>query len=372
VRQALGMVVARDVMAPGDVPGFDRAAFDGYAVRLGTERGAVLRMSGEVFPGVPAGDGPGEGEVWVISTGAEVPAGCGVVVAEEMEVRDGGEVVCGVAVDEGNVRRRGGVFGAGEMLLPAGTRVSAGDVAVLCSAGVSRLEVVRKPGVFHITTGSEVVPVEHAAGVGLVHDVNGPMLGALLYRMDVPVRGYGHALDDVEALRAALEQGGENDLILVSGGSSGGGRDTTRAALEAEGFDVLVHGIALKPGRPMMLGRRGEQWVMGIPGSPLSHYVVFHLFVRRALELLSGKRPWAPFYAVFSGGRMRGDARRETFHPAFASMDGGRISVEVAEWVDASDVSSLRAVNCLVRLGAGAEAPKVCDLVEVVPCGDIP
>lgn len=372
VRSGLGMVLGRDVMAPGDVPGFDRAATDGYVARLGTGGGVELRVGGvELFPGVPAGEGPGEGEVWRIATGAEVPEGCGVV-ADDAVGLGGGVAVLEGAVDGGLVRRRGGVFRAGELLLRGGTRLSAGDVAALCSAGVSRLEVVRKPSVFHITTGSEVVPVEHEAGVGLVHDVNGPMLGALFYRMDVPVRGYGHAVDEVDALRAALEEGGADDLVVVSGGSSGGGKDTTRMALEAEGYEVLVHGVGLKPGRPLMLARRGRQWAMGLPGNPVSHFVVFHLFVRRVLELMAGRRPWAPFYAVYAGGRMRGDARRETFHPAFAVMDGGRVSVEVAECADAGDVSSLRAVNCLVRMGAGAAEPGVSDLVEVVPCGDIP
>jgi molybdopterin molybdotransferase len=293
--EALHRVLARDVKARDDIPGFARTTVDGYAVRAADTTGAgeaipaLLRFTGEV----PMGRGaalsllPGEGIA--IPTGAMLPAGADAAVMIEHTERIGDELLVKRPVAPGeNVILAGEDFTEGATLLPRGRLLSPRDVGILAAAGWERVPVCRRPVVGIISTGNELIPVGGTPGPGQVRDANGPMCAAFARELGCRPRLYGITRDDRDALGRALERAtGECDAILLSGGSSKDVRDMA-AGVIAEKGEVLVHGIGIAPGKPTILGRVGGRPVIGLPGHPASAYVILHALAGPLLAAMSG------------------------------------------------------------------------------------
>jgi len=276
IADADGRVLARDVIAADDVPAFDRAAMDGYAVVAAGTSGAAagtprpLSCVGRLFTGETTTRVVGRGECLEIATGAPMPAGADAVVIVEDTTRSGDRVSIRAGVTAGqNVGRRGADLRRGALVVLAGRLLGPSQVGAIAATGTTTVDVFAKPRVAVFSTGNEVVEPGRALGPGQVHDVNRFTVSAVVARHGcVPVPGMAIG-DTVPALSAALDRALEHDVVILSGGSSVGDRDLILDVLRARG-EVLFHGVAVKPGKPTGFAHVGHTPVFALPGYPAS------------------------------------------------------------------------------------------------------
>ena len=295
-----GRVAARLVTATEDVPAFDRAAMDGYAVVADDTTGATpeaprsLRLVGGVFTGDVPGRAMGAGECMEVATGAPLPAGANAVVMVEEIRRSGDRVEIGVSARPGqNIGRRGADLIAGRAVVSAGDLLTPSRVGAIAAIGARTVGVFDRPKVGVLSTGNEVVQPGTPLRAGQVYDINQFTISAVVQRHG----GVAHALpaagDTLEMLHASLDAGLSNDVVVFSGGSSVGERDLMVDLIRARG-EILFHGIAVKPGKPTLFGRVGRTLVFGMPGYPTSclsnAYMLLLPLVRKMAHLPS----WTP------------------------------------------------------------------------------
>jgi molybdopterin molybdotransferase len=287
---AIGRVLARDVVAAGDTPPFPSSAMDGYAVEAGPA-GRELEVVGESRAGAPWTEPFPRGQALRISTGAVVPAGAEAVIRQEDTEHRNGRVLIGAEVKPGqNVRQAGEDMRTGTRVLTAGTTIGPAELGTAVAAGAADLEVGARPRVRVLCTGDELVEPGAPLRPGQIHNSNGPMLVALARAAGATAPAAARLPDDREATIAALEEALEEaDLVVVSGGVSVGPHDHVKPALAALGVSEQFWGVALQPGKPTWFGLRGDKLVFGLPGNPVSTYVTFRLFVRPALGALQGR-----------------------------------------------------------------------------------
>jgi molybdopterin molybdotransferase len=304
ITDAAGRVPAREVLSPIALPEFPRAVVDGFAVRAQDTFGAsaslpsYLRLAGEVLMGKPPAAPLAPGEAARIATGGMLPDGADAVVMVEYAETVAGdmvEVLRPAAPGEGMVRA-GDDLAAGDLLVPRGRRLRPQDVAALAGAGVTEVEVFARPRVAVIPTGEEVVPADRQPGPGQVRDMNTPALSAALRAAGALPKPYPVVPDEPEALRAAVEDAvATTDLALIAGGSSVGTRDwTLEVLLSFPGAELLLHGVSIRPGKPVIVVALGEKLLVGLPGNPVSALVVFDRFVAPYLRRLAGEERLLP------------------------------------------------------------------------------
>jgi molybdopterin molybdotransferase len=299
LERARQRVAARELAARLPVPGFARSTVDGFAVRAPETFGAseslpaILRVIGEVDMGQPAPDFPGPAAALRVPTGGMLPPGAdAVVMVEDTEEPGDGCVWVHRPVAPGdNLVRAGEDLEAGEPLFPAGCRLSPAALGALAACGWSEVPVRERLRVAVLSTGDEIVPPGQRLGPGQVHDVNGPALTLSLEEDGAHGSYLGIFADEVDIVREALGRALEYDLVLVSGGSSVGGRDVVARVIAGLGRPgVLCHGLALKPGKPTLVAAIDGKAVLGLPGHPLSAQVVYQVLVRPALAWAQGAR----------------------------------------------------------------------------------
>ena len=299
----LGRVAVENSLKAGEqLPPFSRSTMDGFAVRARDTFGcsesepALLDIIGEIGMGYPGTEftlRPGQAvHIW---TGGELPGkGDGVVMVEYTHLMDRRtvEVFRPVAPGE-NVIRAGEDFEQGAEILPAKRMLRPQDLGVLAGLGTTRLKVHRRPRVGIISTGDELVAPDQPLAPGKIRDINSTTLAALVTEAGGIPTCYGIIEDNLEKMLAVCDQAlADNDMLLLSGGSSVGRRDFTLQVLEGlQGSELLAHGVAIRPGKPTLLAARGNQAVFGLPGHVASAMVVFYLFVRPLLRLFSGLAP---------------------------------------------------------------------------------
>lgn len=380
--EALGRVLAAAVTAGEDLPGFDRSTVDGYAVRAADTAGAApdspirLAWAGRVAMGRQPGGALQPGQAVSVGTGAMLPAGADAVVMVEhtsrpdQEPGDPTAVTVLRAVEPGeNVLPRGSDLRAGQEVLPAGTRLGPAQVGALAAAGVVEVPVHPLPVVAVISTGDEVVAPQESPAPGMVRDANSYALAAAVRRDGGRVLRLGRVGDDREQLRAALERAAdEADLVLVSGGSSVGTHDLTVDAVTALGARVIVHGIAVKPGKPTLIARRGDVLIFGLPGNPVSALVIYDLLVRPALRTRMGVAEPTRLrseQAVLAGDVRRPDSREELVRVRLTYR--GRRLLPAAERVAGGSgmLQSLARADGYVWIGFERQGFEAGDIVEV-------
>jgi molybdopterin molybdotransferase len=304
---ALGRVLAHDLVAIDDVPPFDNSAMDGFAVRAENTCGATaarpvaLVVVDESRAGRPAERGPRQAEAVRISTGAMLPPGADAVVRIEDTSERAGTVEVRVEVAPGTeIRHAGEDVKAGEVVLARGSRLGPAELGVAASVGAGEIECGRQPRVALFGTGDELVEPGRALLAGQIRNTNGYAVAAQVIESGGSIVEAETLPDDYEttvsAIGAALS-GASSDVVIVMGGVSVGPHDHARHAFDALGLEQVFSGVALRPGRPTWFGlkkaessRSGPILVFGLPGNPVSAMVTFHLFVRPALAALAGAR----------------------------------------------------------------------------------
>ena len=295
--KAMGRVLAEDIAAAEYVPDFDRSTVDGYAVRAKDTFGctdaipAILPLQGEVRMGEGAAFELNPEECAAVPTGGAVPKGADSVVMIEYteDYSDGTIGISKAAAPGQNMIFRGDDVYPGKVILKKGRVLSSQDIGALAAIGRVRVPVVKKLTVGVISTGDELVPPEAAPGPGQVRDVNSPMLDAMLSTFGVNVINYGIVVDDEALLSVKVHKAvSECDAVLLSGGSSVGVKDAACRIIESMG-SLLLHGIAIKPGKPTILGKSGDKPLVGLPGHPVAAYFITKLFVLPLLGKLMGR-----------------------------------------------------------------------------------
>lgn len=299
--EALGRVVAEDVRADVDVPGFDRSNMDGFAVRAADTYGAMeekpvrLRLNAEVLPtGVIPAVAVHDGSATTIATGGMVPRGADAVVpVEQTDVEVDGQtlVVRRPVVPGENISFAGTDIGAGEVVLFAGTRLTSRDTGVLAAIGAHEVPVIRRPRVAVISTGDEVAQPGAPMRPGLVYDSNGRIIADAVRELGGEPWFLGSFADDEATIRGAVETAlGGADVVLLSGGTSKGEGDLNSRVIDGLEPGIVVHGVALKPGKPICLAASGTKPVVVLPGFPTSAVFTFHEFVAPVIRQLAGER----------------------------------------------------------------------------------
>jgi putative molybdopterin biosynthesis protein len=300
IADALGRVLAENVRAEVDVPGFDRSNMDGFAVRAEDTYGASetqpvrLRLNAETIPTAVAPQVEvAPGTATSIATGGMLPRGADAVVPVEVTDVEAGMLVVRRACVPGSALSFAGTdIGCGETVLFAGIRLTSRDTGVLAAIGRRDVEVVRRPRVAILSTGDELVQPGEAMRPGLVYDSNGRILADAVRELGGEPEFLGAFRDDVAALRAALRRALESaDLILLSGGTSKGEGDLNGRVVAELEPGIVVHGVALKPGKPICLAASGRRPVVILPGFPTSAVFTFHEFVAPVIRELSGAAP---------------------------------------------------------------------------------
>lgn len=296
VDQSAGRVLAAPVTSDTDIPGFDRSVVDGYAVRSSDTNGAgnaspaMLQSVGRIAMGtrdskiiLRASD------CAYIPTGGVLPEGADAAVMVEYTEEAGDTILIKKPVSPGeNVLLRDEDFKKDEIVFLPGRRLTPQDAGVLAACGCAMVTVAKKPVVGIISTGNELVPVTARPGPGQVRDANAPMLAAWLREYGCIPRLYGIVKDEREAFEDVIARAlPECDVVLLSGGSSKDDRDMTAGVIAGRG-DVLIHGIAIAPGKPTIIGMVDKKPVFGLPGHPASAFVVLIAIVRPLLDTMLG------------------------------------------------------------------------------------
>ena len=294
---AMGRVLAEDIAATEYVPDFDRSTVDGFAVRARDTFGctdaipAILPLQGEVLMGEGAEFDLNPEACVAVPTGGALPRGADSVVMVEY-TEDYGDGTIGIsksAAPGQNLIFRGDDVFPGKVILHKGRVLSSQDIGALAAIGRVQVPVVKKLTVGVISTGDELVPPEIAPGPGQVRDVNSPMLEAMLSAFGVNVVNYGIVIDNEALLSEKVTQAAAQcDAVLLSGGSSVGVKDAACRIIESMGT-LLLHGIAIKPGKPTIIGKAGPKPLVGLPGHPVAAYFVTKLFILPLLGRLMGR-----------------------------------------------------------------------------------
>ena len=295
--EAAGRVLAEDIVAEEYVPDFDRSTVDGYACRAADTFGcsdaipAILEVKGEVLMGQGADFSLPRDACAYVPTGGAIPKGadCAVMIEYTEDYGDGTVGILRPGAPGMNLIFRGDDVYPGKAILKAGRVLTPQDIGALAAVGRTMVPVARKLRVGVISTGDELVPPNETPGPGQVRDVNTPLLTAMLRDFGAESVGYGIVVDDEAMLRRKVQQAaGECDAVILSGGSSVGVKDAACRLIEEMGA-LLLHGIAVKPGKPTILGKTGNKPLIGLPGHPVAACFVAQLFVLPLLKRLEGR-----------------------------------------------------------------------------------
>ena len=367
-------VLAEDIIADCDLPPFDRAQMDGYAVRAAdvATTPAQLRIVGESAAGKGWHREMKAGEAVRIMTGAPVPTGADAVQQVELtrESDDAQFVEILEPVDPGrSVVRRASEIKIGETVLRAGEDINAAMIATLASFGYARVKVGRRPRVAIMATGSELVDVDQKPGKDQIRDSNNYTLAAYAKLAGATVERLPLAGDDTEELKKQIaEAAARSDVLVTSGGVSMGVYDFTKAALKELGAEIYFERVALRPGKPTVFARLGSTLVFGLPGNPVSVAVTFNLFARTALRAMqAAKQPELSEETAILARDLRGSIERESYLPAVLRTDEqGTLLAEPLKWGGSSDFVAFARATALINVPTGVKMIEAGSRVRIV------
>jgi molybdopterin molybdotransferase len=377
LKQALGRVLAQDLVSPIDVPAHDNSAMDGYAfssAHLQQPGPMRLEVIGTALAGKAWGGSVGEGQCLRIMTGAVMPAGLDTVVPQELVQAEGAYITLspGLLQAGDNRRLRGEDLRQGTPALQQGTQLNPAALGLLASLNIGQVSVRRKLRVAFFSTGDEILSLGDAPREGAVYDSNRYTLMGVLQQLGVELLDMGVVRDEPQALRAAFSQAAaQADAIITSGGVSVGEADHTKAVMrEMAGGDagVAFWKIAMRPGRPMAVGRMGKAVLFGLPGNPVAVMVTYLAFVRPALLHMMGRRfEPLPLLRAHSQEAIRKKPGRTEYQRGIVSYaPNGQLQVRTTGQQGSGVLSSMTQANGLLVLHHEQGNVAVGDAVDVL------
>jgi len=367
LREARGRVLARDLMAPADVPPFARAAMDGYALRAADTAGATrdaparLRCVEQIYTGQMPVQAVAAGLCSEVATGAPMPEGADAVVMVEETFADGDAVRVFMAATAGqNIGRQGQDIRQGQLVVPEGSVLTASRVGAIAALGHTGVEVYARPRVAILSTGNEVVEPGTPLAPGQIYDINSYTIAAVVAEHGgVPVT-YRTAVDTIEDLSRAVDECLADDVLVFSGGSSVGTRDLMLDVVRAKG-EVLFHGIAVKPGKPTAFGRIAGKLAFGMPGYPTScltnAYVLLVPVLRRLARLPAQS---IRVERLPLGARVVSTPNRHQFYTV--RVENGRA---MPAFKASGDITSMSQADGYIEIDADTTAVEAGTLVDV-------
>ncbi|BDA84689.1 molybdopterin molybdenumtransferase MoeA [Aureimonas sp. SA4125] len=365
---AYGRILASDLAALRTQPSFAASAMDGYALRASdaTASGSRLRVVGESAAGRAFGGRPGPGEAVRIFTGAPVPEGCDAIVIQENadRVSDGEVLLLEAAVPGRHIRSAGADFSAGAVLQPAGTRLSAGAIALAASGGYPEVSVRRRPRIAVLATGDELVLPGESIGPSQIVASNSYGVAAMVTSAGGVALDYGIARDDAAEIGGFLDRAlAEHvDIFVTIGGASVGDHDLVADVFAQKGVTPDFWKVAMRPGKPLMAGRIGSMRLVGLPGNPASSLVAATLFLRPLVSTLAGC-PSAPMYrnAVLGTDMPANDLRADFIRATLGEREALTPVVMPITRQDSSLLSVYARADVLLRREPFASAARAGD-----------
>jgi molybdopterin molybdotransferase len=357
IRDALGRVLAEDIVSTMNVPSHDNSGMDGYAVRhadLAADADVTLQVIGTSFAGAPYQGAVSPGQAVRIMTGGTVPKECDVVIMQERAKAADGKVTLGLGAKKGqNIRRAGEDLAVGQIVFHKGQPVRAAELGMLASLGIIEVSLLRHLRVAFFSTGDELVSLGGTLGAGQIYDSNRYTIFGMLSRLGFEVLDMGVIRDTPEAVEQAFDAASKvADVVITSGGVSVGDADYVKQILDRLG-DVLFWKIAMKPGRPLAFGKIGNAHFFGLPGNPVAVMVTFYQFVRDALMVLSGRtnlEPVPTFKARLTAPVRKAPGRTEFQRGILTRDDSGEWTVRTTGDQGSGILSSMSLANCFVVL----------------------
>jgi len=369
VWDALGYVLAQDLTADRNYPPFDRATRDGYAVRSSeTIAGAKLACIGEIKAGDALTQPLEKGTCVQIMTGAPVPPDADAVVMIEYISRDKEFVHFQQTATKGqNIVRAASEAATEQLLLHPGTRLGYAELGLAAQIGAIELRCAKKPRVAILSTGDEIVPIDATPGPFQIRNSNSVSLAAQVRDAGGEPVILGYASDRIESLGDKIQQGLQEDLLVLSGGVSMGKYDLVEDVLKSLGATFYFAAVAIRPGKPAVFAMCNEKPVFGLPGNPVSTMVTFELFVVSAIDLLSGApaRP-LPFLKATLAESMKEKSGMTHFLPARVQFDSGDARVKALAWQGSGDTVTMAKANCFLVVGSDVQTLAVGENVNVL------
>jgi molybdopterin molybdotransferase len=369
---ALGLVLAEDVASDLDMPPYDKALVDGFAVRTAdlSDGDGLLTISEEIVAGRTPQKELRAGQAAQIMTGAVVPAGAdAVVMVERTELLEGQRV----RVLERSVKVRQNILGKGremrrgDTVLRAGAILRPQELGLLSVVGRTVAAVHRRPVAAVVSTGDEVVEPALLPAPGQIRNSNAAVLSAQVTRAGATPRYLGIARDTLESLRPLASEGLQADLLILSGGVSAGKLDLVPAVLEELGVQPIFHKVAMKPGKPLFFGTKQDRLVFGLPGNPVSSLVGFEVFVRPALRLMQGRaEPEPRMLTAAMTVAYCYETDRPTYHPARLELAAGGWHVTPVPWFGSPDLRAITQANAFIVFAIGTRQYRQGDPVQVL------
>jgi molybdopterin molybdotransferase len=370
IREALGRVLAEDIVPGINVPAHDNSAMDGYAVCFSDLKGEerVLSEVGTALAGRPFGGKVGAGECVRVMTGAVMPAGTDTVVVQEVARAEDGKILVPKGQKAGqNVRLAGEDLKLGVPVLAPGKLLRPAELGLIASLGLGEVRVKRRLRVAFFSTGDELASVGAALKEGEVYDSNRYTLHGMLARLSVEVTDFGVVRDDPGKLEVAFARSAAAaDAVVTTGGVSVGEADFTRELMAKVG-EVLFWKIAMRPGRPMAFGKIGDSFLFGLPGNPVAVMVTFYAFVRDALLYLSGRTDdyAIPLLTAVSSVPIRKVPGRTEYQRGVLFRDGGEWKVRTTGQQGSGVLRSMSEANCFIVLEHGRGKVEAGEPVQV-------
>jgi molybdopterin molybdotransferase len=362
---ALHRVLREAATADLDSPPFDCSSMDGYALRA-QDAGTPLEIVAEIQAGGATPPAIGANQCARIFTGAQIPAGADCVLMQEEAIIEQGRLLAPEIELSENIRKQGENCRRGDIIVKSGATLRAEDLASLASCGIMQPLVSSRPRVIHFVTGDELIDPTRTPVGSQIRDSNSTLIASLLASHGAVLMHHARIPDDFETSAQLLAAQNDFDLLLISGGASVGDYDFARPLLEKAGFEILLHKINMRPGKPLIFAVRGSQLAFGIPGNPVSHAVIFHLMLAPLLAAMTGAQRSRELFQ----GHLENDFSprpnpRETYWPCRATWREGAFRLRPLRFQSSGDISGLAGMNALLRIPSNHDSPiKQSDLAD--------
>lgn len=333
IEDCLDRVLGEDIFSPINVPEFNRSTVDGYGIKVGDSHGAnqsipsIINILGEVKMGEAIKCSIKSGESFYVPTGGMIPEGSnGVIMIENTEKMDEDTLLIYKPISHGeNIIYKGDDIKKGDLALEKGRKINTEALGVLAALGISKVDVYCKPKFYIISTGDEIIGIEEELTLGKIRDINSYTLSALIHNIGGVVVGKKIVKDDYELLQDEVKKALDiSDIVLLSGGSSVGTKDYTKKVIDSfNGKGVLLHGLAIKPGKPTIVGEANGKLVYGLPGHVVSSIIIFKVLIEYFIRTKLGTKEITPRVNAIMDHNFASNPGKETYQMVKLRQENG-------------------------------------------------